>query len=155
MTGDRLPEPFGALIDRSRPLAFTFEGRACRGYAGDTLAGALIANGIWLIGRSMKYHRPRSVLSLDGSDANLLVTVDGIPNQSAERTALADGMVAMGQNYKGSLARDRWVLPEFLARFLPVGFYYWAFYRPRGIWRFWEKIIRARAGLGRMGKSVV
>lgn len=146
----RLGQPFGMAIDRTRPLKFTFEGKSFAGYAGDTVASALVANGVWLIGRSFKYHRPRSILSLDGSDTNLFVTIGGIPNQPAEQTLVSEGMTIEGQNYKGSLARDRWALTGFLSRFLPVGFYYWSFYRPRGAWRFWEKVIRARAGLGRI-----
>lgn len=147
---DRLPAPFGRAIFRSRPLNFTFEGRRYSGFEGDTVASALIANGVWLIGRSFKYHRPRSVLSLEGSDANLYVTIDGVPNLAADLTPLAAGMEVRAQNFKGSLRRDRWVLPGFVSRFLPVGFYYWAFFRPLGAWKRWEPTIRRRAGLGRI-----
>ncbi len=145
---DRLPGPYGALIDRARPITFTFEGMTLNAFQGDTIASALAANDVTPIGRSFKYHRPRAILSLDGSDSNLLVNLDGVPNQPAESTQLNDGAVVLAQNYRGSLQRDRWALPSLLARFLPVGFYYWAFFRPRIAWKFWEKIIRARAGLG-------
>lgn len=144
----RLPPPFGNALDRSQPLAFTFEGRRIVGFAGDTIASALLANGVRLIGRSFKYHRPRGVLSLDGGDGNLLVTADGAPNVPAESTPAHDGMVVRAQNYKGALDRDRWAGTARWRRFLPVGFYYWAFHRPAFLWPFWERLIRGRAGLG-------
>ena len=149
----RLPSPFGSFIDRSRTLSFEFEGREYKGYQGDTIASALIASGVWKIGRSFKYHRPRSLLSLDSLDANLLVTVDNTPNQSAERTPLTDGMNITAQNYVGSLTWDLAAITGVLSRFLPVGFYYRAFYRPLGIWNYWEKLIRVLAGLGRIDRD--
>ena len=149
----RLPPPFGLSIDRTRVLSFEFEGREYTGYQGDTIASALIANGVWIIGRSFKYHRPRSLLSLDSLDANLLVAVNSEPNQPAESTPLADGMSVTAQNYFGSLRRDLGVFIGLLSRFLPVGFYYRAFYRPRGIWNYWEKLIRALAGLGQIDRD--
>jgi sarcosine oxidase subunit alpha len=146
----RLPAPAGLLIDRARPLEFTFEGETFQGYGGDSLASALAANGRLLLSRSFKYHRPRGVLSLAGLDANSYVQVGDEPNVPADRLDLVAGLAATAQNTTGSLERDwdRWV--ESFSRFLPVGFYYKAFYKPRGVWKFWEKLIRAKAGLGKI-----
>ncbi len=138
----------GIRIDRGRKLRFTFEGRGYDGLAGDTIASALAANGVRLLSRSFKYRRPRGILSMSGGDANALVQLPGEPNVPADLRPVEDGMEVRGQNYDGALARDRGAWIERFARFLPVGFYYKAFYRPRGAWRFWERRIRARAGLG-------
>jgi sarcosine oxidase subunit alpha len=146
----RLPPDAGQLIDRSQPLRFSFENRHYDGYAGDTVASALAANGVTMLSRSFKYHRPRGILSLAGCEANTLVEVNGVPNVLAERHALTDGDRVRAQNYSGSLAFDRAAWIGALGRFLPVGFYYRAFYRPRGAWRFWEPVIRRMAGLGRV-----
>lgn len=151
MSDARLPQPWGLHLDRSRPLRFRFEGRAYEGLAGDTLASALAANGVDLLSRSFKHHRPRGLLTTRGLDANTYVQVGDEPNVPADRLALYDGLSAHGQNYRGSLARDRDRHLERLTRFLPVGFYYKAFYRPS--WRFWERLIRAKAGLGRLDPS--
>ena len=147
---NRLPAPAGAWIDRDRPVAFSFEGRAVHGYAGDTIASALAANGQWVLSRSFKYHRPRGALTMAGQDANTLVQLPGEPNVLADRREIAEGLAVSGQNYAGSLAHDRRALLDRLGGFLPVGFYYKAFYRPRGAWRRWESLIRAYAGLGKV-----
>jgi len=150
VTGDRLPPPFGAWIDRDRPIDFSFEGRQYTGFAGDTIASALAANGIRLLSRSFKYHRPRGVLTMSGDDANTLVQIDSRPNVLADVEAIREGLTVTGQHYGGSLIDDneRWI--ERIHRFLPVGFYYRAFFRPRGIWPWWEKLVRRKAGLGRV-----
>src|SRR5262249_35072435 len=146
---NRLPAPFGRLIDRQRRIAFSFEREAIEGFAGDTIAAALAANDRWVLSRSFKYRRPRGILTMAGQDSNTLVQIGGEPNVLADRRAIAPGLSVMAQNYDGSLTADRGALIELFGRFLPVGFYYKAFYR-RGSWRFWEKIIRNRAGLGRV-----
>jgi sarcosine oxidase subunit alpha len=150
---DRLPPEPRHLIDREKPLAFTFEGRRYRGYAGDSVASALMANGVTMLSRSFKYHRPRGIMSLAGCEANTLVEVNGVPNVLAEKHSLKDGDRVRAQNYAGSLAFDWSAWTGLLGRFLPVGFYYRAFFRPRGAWRFWEPIIRRMAGLGRVDTS--
>ena len=147
---NRLAAPAGGWIDRDRAVAFTFEGRAFRGYAGDTIASALAANDEWVLSRSFKYHRPRGALSMAGHDANALVQLPDEPNVMADRRAISEGLAVTGQNYAGSLTHDRRALIDRLGRFLPVGFYYKAFYRPRGAWRRWEPLIRAYAGLGKV-----
>ena len=147
----RLPGHAGLLIDRARPLGFSFEGRRYRGFAGDTIASALAANGVRVLSRSFKYHRPRGILTMAGQDANTLVQLPHEPNVLADRRVLSEGLEVMGQNYSGSLERDRGAAMGLIARFLPVGFYYRALYRPGRIWeRVWEPIVRKSAGLGKV-----
>ncbi len=151
MSVNRLPAPAGLMIDRRRPIEFSFEGRAYRGLAGDTIASALAANDTWVLSRSFKYHRPRGVLSMAGQDANTLVQLAGEPNARADRHPISERLEVRGQNYRGSLERDRNAAIAAFGRFLPVGFYYRAFFRPKGVWeRVWEPIMRRRAGLGRV-----
>jgi sarcosine oxidase subunit alpha len=153
MSSSRLPAPWGRLLDREQPVTFTFEGEQVSGYAGDTVSSALLARGTWLQGRSFKYHRPRGPFTLLGDDANCLVQLPHEPNVPAEHIAASDGLDVKGQHYSGSLARDRGRITERFARFLFVGFYYRAFYWPRGIWNRWEKLFRRAAGLGRASET--
>ncbi|MEX1204263.1 MAG: glycine cleavage T C-terminal barrel domain-containing protein [Dongiaceae bacterium] len=147
---NRLPAPAGRLVDRGRPVSFSFQGRPYPGFAGDTVASALAANDVWLLSRSFKYHRPRGVLTMAGQDGNTIVQVGDAPTVLADRRAIDDGLAVRAVNYDGSLERDWGNLIEPFARFMPVGFYYKAFYKPKGAWRFWEPIVRSRAGLGRV-----
>ena len=147
---ERLPEPWGLLIDRERPLSFRFEGRTIQGFTGDTVASAVLGEDDWLLGRSLKYHRPRGPFTLTGDDANTLVQLPGEPNVPAEHVPATDGLEVTGQHYSGSLRRDRGRILERFSRFFFVGFYYHAFYRPKGIWNRWERVIRRAAGLGRV-----
>jgi sarcosine oxidase subunit alpha len=153
MSGTRLPEPWGSRLRRDRPLAFRFEGRSYRGLEGDTLASALLVNGVDLLSRSFKYHRPRGPLTLRGLDPNCYVQLGDEPNVPADCLPLAEAMAATGQNYRGSLADDRDAWIGRIARFLPVGFYYKAFFRPKGSWKYWERYIRAKAGIGRLSRD--
>ena len=141
----------GELVDYNRPVSFTFEGQPLQGLAGDTIASALAANGQWVMSRSFKYHRPRGIFSLAGWEANGLVQVGHEPNVPADRELVLDGMRIEGQNYNGSLEHDRDAVLARFARFMPVGFYYRAFYRSQWFWeKFWEPAIRKKAGLGRI-----
>ncbi|WP_426808700.1 2Fe-2S iron-sulfur cluster-binding protein [Pseudomonas sp. WOUb67] len=144
----RLPAPMGLLIDRERPLRFQFDGQACQGFAGDTIASALLGNGRWLLSRSFKYHRPRGPLSMAGQDANTLVQLPEEPNVLADLEAAREGQVVEGQNFNGSLEHDRDAYLGKFSRFMPVGFYYRSFYKPKGMWKVWEPLIRKKAGLG-------
>ncbi|CAI3800022.1 Sarcosine oxidase subunit alpha [Pseudomonas sp. MM221] len=144
----RLPAPMGLLIDRERPLRFQFDGQACQGFAGDTIASALLGNGRWLLSRSFKYHRPRGPLSMAGQDANTLVQLPEEPNVLADLEAVREGQVVEGQNFNGSLEHDRDAYLGKFSRFMPVGFYYRSFYKPKGMWKVWEPLIRKKAGLG-------
>ena len=146
----RLPEPWGSLIDRDRSVSFLFDGNGYQGFEGDTVASALAANGRLLLSRSFKYHRPRAALSFAGLDANSYVRVADEPNVLADMLPVAEGLVANSQNRIGSLDRDLAVHAGRFSRFLPVGFYYRAFFRPQGIWAFWERLFRYAAGLGRI-----
>lgn len=150
MSSHRLPEPFGVLIDRSRPITLRFEGRDYPAFQGDTITSALLASGERVLSRSFKYHRPRGTLSMMAQEANSLVQYPGEPSVRADTTAVPAGIDVRGQNYLGSLTNDWLSVIEWLSPFLPVGFYYKAFYKPKGVWKYWEKLIRALAGLGRI-----
>ncbi len=146
---NRLQKPAGLLIDHDKPIVFSFEGQTYTGLLGDTIASALAANDVWLISRSFKYHRPRGVMSMAGLEANTLVQLENEPNVAADRRKISPNLKVSGQNYTGSLENDKETKINFIGKFLPVGFYYKAFFRPRGIWQnFWEPIVRKRAGLG-------
>ena len=144
----RLPAPMGLLIDRHQPLQFSFDGRAYEGLQGDSIASALLANGRFLLSRSFKYHRPRGPLTMAGQDANSLVQLPREPNVLADAYALENGLQVTGQNFNGSLDNDKDAYLGKFSKFMPVGFYYRSFYKPKGAWKVWEPIIRKKAGLG-------
>ena len=151
--GLRTPE--GGRIDRSRGLHFSFDGRPYTGVAGDTLASALLANGVHLMARSFKYHRPRGVLGCGAEEPNALVAVRRdaaryTPNLRATQVELYEGLAAHSQNRWPSLAFDLGAVNDLLAPFIPAGFYYKTFMWPRRAWQWlYEPRIRAAAGLGR------
>ncbi|ELS43234.1 2Fe-2S iron-sulfur cluster-binding protein [Pseudomonas syringae] len=147
-TPARLPAPMGLLIDRTRPLTFSFDGKTYQGLQGDSIASALLANGRFLLSRSFKYHRPRGPLTMAGQDANSLIQLPHEPNVMADTVALQEGLQATGQNFSGSLDNDRDAYLGKFSKFMPVGFYYRSFYKPKGMWKVWEPIIRKKAGLG-------
>ncbi len=158
MTGRfRLAE--GGRIDRGRKLGFTFDGKRFEGFAGDTLASALIANGVHLMGRSFKYHRPRGLVSTGSDEPNALVGVGRdeahyTPNLRASQVELYDGLVAESQNRYPSLAFDLGAINDLFAPLLPAGFYYKTFMWPAAAWKgFYEPKIRAMAGLGRSPRA--
>jgi len=150
-----LRTPSGGRIDRGKPCRFTFDGVAYDGFAGDTLASALLANGVHLVGRSFKYHRPRGILGSGSEEPNALVTVvrDAArvtPNLRATQVELYDGLIAESQNRWPSLARDFGRINDKLSAFFPAGFYYKTFMWPRKAWKaLYEPVIRRAAGLGR------
>ena len=146
----RLDNPYGLYLERDKSISFQFDGQAYKGYEGDTIASALAANSVKLIARSFKYHRPRGILSMAGQDGNTLVQVGDEPGVRADSRAIEEGMIVAAQNVNGSLDNDYGRFIELFSRFLPVGFYYKAFYKPRGAWRYWEPIIRRMAGLGKV-----
>ena len=151
----RLEGPdYGLLIDRKRPLSFTFDGRHYGGFAGDVIASALYAQGRTLLSRSFKYHRPRGVLTMSGQDANTMVQVGTEPNVRADQHSVADGMAVQSINRFGSLDFDLFAVMGLFGRFLPVGFYYKTFFWPRGVWQHvFERPIRIMAGLGTLKPS--
>jgi sarcosine oxidase subunit alpha len=144
----------GGMIDRSRELKFRFNGRSYAGHPGDTLASALLANGVRLIGRSFKYHRPRGLVSAGVDEPNGLVGLgegeDHEPNARATQVELYDGLIARAQNAWPSLERDWGALADLLSPLIPAGFYYKTFIGgPKGAWtKFYEPLIRRAAGLG-------
>jgi heterotetrameric sarcosine oxidase alpha subunit len=152
VTAEPFRLPSGGDIDRTRPLAFTFDGRAYTGRPGDTLASALLANGVRVVGRSFKYHRPRGIFSAGPEEPNALVRVgDGDraePNSRATMVELYDGLVAQSQNRWPSLAFDLWSLNNVFSRLFPAGFYYKTFMAPARAWPTYERIIRRAAGMG-------
>ena len=148
----------GGRIDRSRTLRFSFDGRVLSGHPGDTLASALLANGVRLVGRSFKYHRPRGILSAGVEEPSALVTrVDtGLrePNLPATMLDLAEGMVIESQNRWPSLGWDLQAVNGLFAPFLGAGFYYKTFMGPtRGAWKLYEHFIRRAAGLGQASEQ--
>jgi sarcosine oxidase, subunit alpha len=153
----RIPD-HGRLIDRTDERIFTFNGKTLRGYAGDTLASALLANDQMLMGRSFKYHRPRGVIASGAEEPNALMNLGTgnrfEPNQRATTTELFDGLVAASQNHWPSLDFDIGAVNSHLSRFLPAGFYYKMFMYPRAFWKHvYEPIIRQSAGLGNAPKE--
>jgi sarcosine oxidase subunit alpha len=145
----RLAPITGEWIDRARQLDFQFEGKPYRGFAGDTITSALWASGVRVLGRSFKYHRSRGVLSLANHDVNAVVDDGRSLNVRADVTALAAGMQLAPVNVFGTLERDRAQMLDRFSRFLPVGFYYKAFFRPKWTFPHWERAIRKLSGLGK------
>ena len=151
---NRLPKPYGRLLLRDQQLTFTFDGKTYSGLKGDTIASALIANQQWCLSRSFKYHRARGPLTMAGHDANTLVQLPANPNTLADRHYLEPGLNVSAQNVVGSAKRDWMAILGGFSRFMPVAFYYKAFFRPRGIWEWWAKLFRRGAGLGKIDESV-
>ncbi len=146
--------PRGGDIDRSRTLSFTFNGRGYEGYPGDTLASALLANGVHLVARSFKYHRPRGIFAAGAEEPNALVQVGrggrSTPNVKATGLALYDGLEARSVNVFPSVAFDLGAAAGLLSRFMPAGFYYKTFFGSLRLWEHvFEPFIRRAGGLGR------
>ena len=141
------PQP-GERIDREQPVDFAFEGRRYRGYRGDTLSTALWASGVRVLGRSFKYHRPRGIFSLSGLDCNALAENRDSTNLRMDTTLIQPGMEARAVNTWGGVRSDLYRFTELFSPFLPVGFYYKAFHRPRSLFPFFERRMRRIAGLG-------
>jgi sarcosine oxidase subunit alpha len=158
-----MTQPFrtasGGRIDRTRPISFGFDGREMGGFAGDTLASALIANGVHLVARSFKYHRPRGIVGAGSEEPNALVHVHkgsgrSSPNIRATQIELYEGLCATTQNRWPSLRFDIGAAADRLSPLIPAGFYYKTFMGPRVLglapWaRLFEPAIRRAAGLGR------
>lgn len=145
----------GGLIDRSRPINFTFDGKAYRGFEGDTLASALIAADVKVVGRSFKYHRPRGIMTAGSEEPNALVTLRSgaraEPNSRATTIELFDGLEATSQNRWPNLGCDLMAINGLLAPLFVAGFYYKTFMWPAAFWeRLYEPLIRRAAGLGRL-----
>jgi heterotetrameric sarcosine oxidase alpha subunit len=144
----------GGLIDRARPLSFSFDGHSYQGFPGDTLASALVANGVKLVGRSFKYHRPRGILTAGSEEPNALVELRSgtrrEPNTRATTVEFYDGLAAASQNRWPSLRLDIGSINNLLSPVFVAGFYYKTFMWPARFWEaLYEPLIRHAAGLGR------
>jgi len=140
-------------INRNKKISFKFNGKKYFGYEGDTLASALLANGIHLVGRSFKYHRPRGFIGAGVEEPNAHVQLyNGAktePNAIATTVELVEGLVAKSQNCFPSVSFDLGAINNFLSKFFPAGFYYKTFMWPKTFWhKIYEPIIRKAAGLG-------
>lgn len=154
MTGQPFRTASGGAIDRAKPVRFEFDGVSYAGFEGDTLASALVANGVRLVGRSFKYHRPRGILSAGAEEPNALVELrTGArrePNSRATVTELYDGLTAASQNRWPSLRFDSLSINQMLSPLFTAGFYYKTFMWPAAFWeKVYEPLIRRAAGLGR------
>ncbi len=152
-----MAQPFrlaeGGRIDRERTIGFTFNKRRYEGHPGDTLASALMANGVSLLGRSFKYHRPRGIMSAGVEEPSAIIQLGtgayGDPNCKATQIELHDGLTAASLNCWPSVELDFGVVGNALADLIPAGFYYKTFMWPRRGWLAYEHFIRRAAGLGR------
>ncbi|MGE7367820.1 sarcosine oxidase subunit alpha family protein [Neorhizobium sp. NPDC001467] len=152
MTSSRIADV--GLVDRGRVVKFSYDGRAYKGFEGDTLASALLANDQMLMGRSFKYHRPRGPVTAGPSEPNALMTIGAQarcePNTRATVAELYNGMVAKSQNAWPSLKYDLAAINGLLSPMLGAGFYYKTFMWPAAFWeRLYEPLIRRAAGLGK------
>ncbi|UDQ89328.1 (2Fe-2S)-binding protein, partial [Xanthobacter autotrophicus] len=148
----------GGLIDRSRTLSFSFDGKSYTGHPGDTLASALLANGVRLVGRSFKYHRPRGIVTAGSEEPNALVELRSgarrEPNTRATTIELFDALEATSQNRWPSLDVDLLSMNQLVSPFLGAGFYYKTFMWPAAFWeKVYEPMIRRAAGLGRAAEA--
>ena len=149
----------GGRVDRAKPISFTFDGVGYTGIRGDTLASALLANGVHLFGRSFKYHRPRGLLSMGADEPNALVNVDrgagrSCPNMRASQVEIYEGMAATSQNRWPSLKFDIGAVNNVLSPVFSSGFYYKTFMWPKSFWhKVYEPFIRITAGLGHAPKE--
>lgn len=144
----------GGRIDRSRKVSFRWNGRTQSGHPGDTLASALLANDVLLVARSLKYHRPRGIVSAGSEEPNALVQLGAgarsEPNTRATQTTVFEGLEANAQNCWPSVETDFGAVSSLLSRLFVAGFYYKTFMWPRRFWtRVYEPVIRRAAGLGR------
>jgi len=152
MTTRLEPRP-GEWIDRRSPVTFRLEGREYSGFAGDTLSSALWANGVRTLGRSFKYHRPRGILSMANHDVNNIFADAARTNIRGDVTPLREGMDFAAVNTFGGVEKDSARFVEWMAAFMPVGFYYKAFHTPRKLFPRWERMMRRMAGLGAVDRA--
>ncbi len=140
----------GEVIDRSRPVGLTWNSKAIRGFEGDTIASALTANGVRIVSRSMKYHRPRGYVTNDYWDPNGFVQVGDDPNVRSAHRLVEPGMIIDAQNVWPSLDHDLKAVNGLVSRFLTAGFYYKTFMRPRKLWPAYEKVLATFAPGGKV-----
>ena len=140
----------GGRIDRQAPVRFTFNGKRFQGFRGDTLASALLANGISVVGRSLKYHRPRGIVGAGSEEPNAVLQIGTgpvtLPNQVATQVELYDGLEAATVTSWPSVNFDLRAVMGLFSRLMPPGFYYKTFMWPKGYWRKYERLIRNGRG---------
>ncbi|MGH3679524.1 MAG: 2Fe-2S iron-sulfur cluster-binding protein, partial [Natronosporangium sp.] len=146
----RLDRQPGEVIDRGTPLTFSWNGRPYPAFAGDTIGSALAAAGERVFSRSLKYHRPRGLLTADGNDPGCLVQVDGEPNVRGAHRLVAPGMAVTAQGVWPSLRFDLKALNRLAGPALSTGFYYKTFIRPRRLWPYYERVLRRFSPGGRV-----
>ena len=138
----RLPQQSGEVIDRSSTVKFTWNGKSLKGFAGDTIASALMANDVEIVSRSMKYHRPRGYMTADFWDPNGMVQVGNEPNVRSGHRQIQSGMVIDPQNVWPSLDYDIKAANGLVGRFLSAGFYYKTFMKPASLWPTYQQVLR-------------
>ena len=146
----RLPAAPTHKIDRTREVRFSWQGKPMKGLKGDSVASALFSNGVRIVARSLKYHRPRGLYSLDGESGNTLVNIDGECNVRAETTPVREGMQVTPQNTLGPVENDLFSILDRFDSFMPAGFYYRRFHKPAFIWPHAVKVLRRMAGTGKI-----
>ncbi|MBM3945688.1 MAG: FAD-dependent oxidoreductase, partial [SAR202 cluster bacterium] len=151
--GLRLPARPGQVVDRTRKVTFTYNGKSVTAFNGDTIASALYASGITIFSRSFKYHRPRGLLCVSGRCVNCLVAVDGVPNVRACTEPVREGITVTSQNAWPSVDNDALSVLDRFDWAMPVGFYYKAFHQPKYMWKVVQPIIRRVGGLGSLDIS--
>ena len=147
-----------SLMDKSKPLNFTFNNKSYQGFEGDTLASALLRAGVKVVARSFKYHRPRGIMGAGSEEPNALVEIHGAgicePNRRATTIKLFEGLEARSQNHMGSVNFDMLAVNDFIHPFLAAGFYYKTFMWPKAFWeKLYEPAIRRAAGLGTLSTN--
>jgi sarcosine oxidase subunit alpha len=147
----------GGRVDRGRPVHFTFNGRRLQAYPGDTLASALLANGIRIVGRSFKYGRPRGIVGHGVEEPNAIVQIGRAartsPNLRATQVEIYEGLEARSVAGWPSVGFDLKSMAGWFARLMPPGFYYKTFMWPAGFWKYYERVIRKAAGLGQVPRE--
>jgi len=147
----------GGRIDRMRPLSFRFDGKKYEGYAGDTLASALLANDVTIVGRSFKLHRPRGIVGAGAEEPNAILQIgkgaSAEPNVRATQVELYDGLIARSTKGWPNARFDLAAVSDVFSRAFGAGFYYKTFMRPMSLWPLYERLIRASAGFGRVPKQ--
>jgi len=146
----RLETRPGEVIDRTQSFSFSWNGRSYTAYAGDSIVSALVAGGVRVFSRSLKYHRPRGVLTATAHDPNCLVQVGQEPNVRAAHRRATPGMVVAAQNAWPTLRLDAKAANQALGRFIGPGFYYKTFIKPRALWPAYEAVLRRFAAGGRL-----
>ena len=143
------------FVDQTKTVSFTFDGKKYHGFEGDTLASALLSNGIHLVGRSFKYHRPRGIMSCGSEEPNAICQINDNtdltePNVRVTEIELYEGLKASSQNCWPSLTFDIGGINNLISPFIPAGFYYKTFMWPKSFWKkIYEPLIRLSAGLGK------